>query len=422
MKLNLAVAAAATAVLSITSNAYDAEELIKKEKDLMTSLNSLHIVASVSAPTAPSSNSSSGGNITIAFKDDYTENEKERNGVADQMVTAVVETDEQPLATEEVATRDASPDDDVADVAATPEQVNEHKKTKREKHHEDRIKATKAAKNQKTEDIIVSQSDESTMSLPASAAEDSTDSDSGGGGGMSASTKATKVKPDKSMSTTVAKPKASKVKPTKEDETTTTSSQSMPTHAKTTKMSVASDAMSTTMGAKAAKPTHAKTHKMSVASDAMSTTMDSKAAKMMKRNNDGGGREHNKTMTETYATEPIKMIVYTEKPETNAEEAQKPSSGSAPRVPDEASSERFSNDVKEMFAEEVKEVMIQGTVAETSSHVNSHSGEVDLEDKPRMSTSALEAANGVASSYASHGTVVVVGLCLVASSLAFAMA
>ena len=72
-----------------------------------------------------------------------------------------------------------------------------------------------------------------------------------------------------------------------------------------------------------------------------------------------------------------------------------------------------------MFAEEVKKVMLEGTVAGTSSHVNLHSGKVDLKDKLQMSTSALEAASGVASSYTSHGTVVMVGLCLVTSCLGY---
>jgi hypothetical protein len=48
-------------------------------------------------------------------------------------------------------------------------------------------------------------------------------------------------------------PKATKVKPAKKDKMTTTSLQLMLTHPKTHKMSLASDAMSTTMGTKAAK-------------------------------------------------------------------------------------------------------------------------------------------------------------------------
>jgi hypothetical protein len=60
-------------------------------------------------------------------------------------------------------------------------------------------------------------------------------SDSGVGGGMSAS------------------PKATKVKPAKEDKMTTTFLQSILTHAQTHKMSLTSDAILTTMGAKAAK-------------------------------------------------------------------------------------------------------------------------------------------------------------------------
>jgi hypothetical protein len=50
-----------------------------------------------------------------------------------------------------------------------------------------------------------------------------------------------------------ASPKATKVKPAKEDKMTMTSLQSMPTHAKTRKMSLESDAILTTMSAKAAK-------------------------------------------------------------------------------------------------------------------------------------------------------------------------
>jgi hypothetical protein len=60
-------------------------------------------------------------------------------------------------------------------------------------------------------------------------------SDSGGGGGMSVS------------------PKATKVKPAKEDEMTMTLLQSMLTHAKAHKMSLASDTMLTTIGAMVTK-------------------------------------------------------------------------------------------------------------------------------------------------------------------------
>ncbi len=117
------------------------------------------------------------------------------------------------------------------------------------------------------------------------------------------------------------------------------------------------------------------------------------------------------------------MIVDTKKPKVEAvAEERNPSSGLVPRVLDEALIRWFSNNkVKEMFAEEVKEAMPKGTIARTSLHKNLHRGKVNLKDKPGMSTSALEAASGGALLYASDGMVVMVGLCLVALSLAITM-
>jgi hypothetical protein len=80
------------------------------------------------------------------------------------------------------------------------------------------------------------------------------------------------------------------------------------------------------------------------------------------------------------------MIVYTKKPKVEVvAEEKKPSSGLAPHVPDKALSEQSSNNkIKEMFAEEVKEAMLKGTVARTSLHENSHSSEVNLKDQPQI--------------------------------------
>jgi hypothetical protein len=226
------------------------------------------------------------------------------------------------------------------------------------------------------------------------------------------------------------------------------------TAAKASKVAVDAVGVGATTNATTAAPSPFSTHPAAktgkatnaVASDGVAelysasiATAGGKAGKVAK-----GGNE---TMTTTYATDYIDVIVYTEGPggtedatlgggsttstmsmpwdDPPAEDrgaaavGMVPSSGSVPRVPDASpSGGAMSNDeVKSKLVEEVKEVMLGGATAAgtaTASTTSHH------REEPR--TSALEVTSGIASSRRGGIVATAVGICLVVSSFAYAMA
>ncbi|KAL3810209.1 hypothetical protein ACHAXA_006349 [Cyclostephanos tholiformis] len=406
MKVNLAIAAAATIVLSSISstNANDViEEIIEKESEIRSELSSLHIPSPVSSPANATPKSV---NITTSLEGEHWEG---------QMVGA-----------EYLANDESTPP---LDPVEAEEGVVHHEKTKREKHHE--AKSGKVQKAANATSTIMSLS-------PIPFAETTTTHNK-----TIAVTngKAAKVKHAKedakvmsvassTQSMPITETKASKAKPAEEDKeeftSTMESSNSMPTTvAKTGKASkmMKDEDVASVPASSQSMPTTAdkigKSSKMTEDASVMTTktTVDAKAGKMMKE-------AASSNMTTTYATEAIQVVVYTERPgdgNSTAAEAVVSSSETVPRVPDATSSGAITNDdgVKSKFEEEITEAMIGGEVAGMTTSTTTHGDRVDLKDKPRASVSALE-TNGVEHSYASRGTMVVISFCLVASSIAYA--